>query len=185
MSRRTIDDWRRTVYRHHGIKDTTRVLLLWLADQMDANRTVCLPRERMAEGLGISTRRVDDRMKAAREADLLVVVTRGQKGRTAKYQGTFSATPVCRPENEFSARTTSALMRDPRMSPRNPVQRDPRMSHQYYSGTPVSAQRSDVGNDEETEDREVNDGRLVCEWHRWTDCPDDCANHPHTSGRTA
>jgi hypothetical protein len=170
MSRRSVEAWRRHVYQHHAIKDTTRVLLLWLADQMDAARTVCLPRKQMAEALGISTRRIDDRMKAAREAKLLTVVTRGQKGRTAKYQGTFSATPVCRADDEFSARATSALMRDPRMSPRNPVQRDPRMSRQYYSGTPISAHHSDVGNDEETEGHPVRSELLVCECHGAPDC---------------
>jgi hypothetical protein len=135
------------VFRHRGIKDSTRVLLLWLADRMDANRKVRVPREEVAEALGLSSRRVAERVRDAREAGLLTVVTRGQKGRTAVYQGTYSMTPVGHPDEAFSMSPTSTLMHDPRGSRCNPVQHDPRGSHPY-NGTAVDQDLRDVGNDE-------------------------------------
>lgn len=80
-------DWRAVVYRHAGINNSVRVLLLYLADNMRADRTVSIPQSRIAEALGVSTRRVKERIAAARSAGLLDTVRKGRPGTTAMYQG--------------------------------------------------------------------------------------------------
>jgi hypothetical protein len=87
--RRTREDWRRVVYRSKAITDSTRTLLLYLADHMRADRTVSVPRSQIAEALGRNERRVAERFQAAVEAGFLSSVAPGQPGRTAIYQGIF------------------------------------------------------------------------------------------------
>jgi hypothetical protein len=62
---------------------------VYLADHMRTDRTVCIPRQRVADALGCSERRINDWNTAARDAGLLDVVVRGQKHVTAIYVGLF------------------------------------------------------------------------------------------------
>ena len=85
-----VEDWRREVFRSARITDATRVLLLLMADRMDANRKVSVPRSELARLLGRREQRVAERFHSAVESGLLTTVSRGHKGRTAVYQGLFS-----------------------------------------------------------------------------------------------
>lgn len=87
--RRSVEDWRRAVFGSRSISDKVRVLLLYLADRMDSNRKVSVPRSEVAVALGVSERRVSERVTDAHAAGFLVTVTHGQKGVTAVYQGTW------------------------------------------------------------------------------------------------
>jgi len=87
--RRTVEDWRRVVLRSQSISNPVRVLLLYLADRMFADRKVSVPRTTIAQDLGVSERRVTARVSAARNAGFLDTVVRGQKHVTAVYQGLF------------------------------------------------------------------------------------------------
>ena len=110
---RTVEDWRRMLFRSSSIAPRVRLGLLDMADFMNEDRVVSRPRHLIASDMGITERSVDRIISAAHEAGLLSTVRRGQKGVTAVYQGTFP-TPVqrdnrCRPEISFSATESSAL----------------------------------------------------------------------------
>ncbi len=66
-------EWKALVYlyRGPGVSNGVRVLLLYLADHMGANRVVSVPRSTIARDLNISEREVTQRIEAAREAGLL------------------------------------------------------------------------------------------------------------------
>lgn len=83
------NDWRALVYRHAGINNSVRVMLLYLADNMRADRTVSIPQSRIAEALGVNPRRVKERIADARSAGLIDTVRQGRPGITAMYQGLF------------------------------------------------------------------------------------------------
>lgn len=92
-------DWRALVFRHRadGLGNGVRVLLLYLADHMKADRTVSVPRSQIARDLGVSPRQVTERMQAAHEAGLLDTVRRGRPGTTAMYQGLFPSVSLGTP----------------------------------------------------------------------------------------
>jgi hypothetical protein len=87
--RRTLNDWKREVYRSRKIGDPVRVLLLCMADHMRADRTISVPRATLAKAIGKSERRVSERVSAAHKAGLLSTVSAGYRGHTAVYQGLF------------------------------------------------------------------------------------------------
>ena len=87
--RKTLEQWRRAVYQSPLISDAVRVYLLKLADHMSADRLVSVPRSQIARELSRHEQRIAERTKAAIEADFLAVVSKGYKGHTAVYQGTF------------------------------------------------------------------------------------------------
>lgn len=95
----TVADWKATVYQHRaeGLGNGVRVLLLFLADNMKANRMVSVPRSQIAAALGVSTAEVTKRIKAARDAGLLYSVRQGRPGVTAVYQGLFPSLSVGNP----------------------------------------------------------------------------------------
>lgn len=90
-------DWRAVVYRHAGINNSVRVLLLYLADNMRADRTVSIPQSQIAADLGVNVRRVKERIAAARSAGLLDTVRKGRPGTTAMYQGLFPSVSLGTP----------------------------------------------------------------------------------------
>ena len=61
--------------------------LVYLADNMKANRTVSVPRSTIAHELGISASEVTQRIKAAREAGLLDTVVPARRHAAAVYRG--------------------------------------------------------------------------------------------------
>lgn len=87
--RRTVEQWRRVVIRSPRISDAVRVYLLVLADHMRADRTVSVPRARIAEQMGRHPQRIAERTRAAHDAGFLDTVSPGYKGHTAVYQGLF------------------------------------------------------------------------------------------------
>ena len=103
-TRKTPSDWRRMVFRA-PVTDATRVLLLLLADEMRADLTVCVPRSELARSLDRSERRIQERIKEAKEAGLLATIVRGQKHVTAVYGGTFP---------DALRETESSTLRDPK-----------------------------------------------------------------------
>ncbi len=88
-ARRNREDWRKAVLTSRRIPDSTRVLLLVMADHMHDNRQVSVPRKKLAEQIGRSERVVSTRVRTAIDAGLLTVVVHGYRGRTAVYQGLF------------------------------------------------------------------------------------------------
>lgn len=193
--RRTVDDWRRAVYRSTTLSDRVKVLLLYLADHMRDNRQVSVPRAQVAKGLGRSERRVTERITEAHEAGWLSTVTRGQKGITAVYQGLFpdafsgtDARPLNVSHSEFSGTPTSPLKGAETRPLNGPIQ--------AFSGTPggptnrradlsASGHGRNVGSDEQTEGRRPASHVPVCTWHPFTPCPADCAGHDDNQGVTA
>jgi hypothetical protein len=116
MSRRSVDEWRRAVYRSTTLSDRCKVLLLFLADNMRQDRTVSVPRQRLASALGRSERRITERITEAHDAGWLFTRVRGQKGVTAVYLGLFpdavsgtDARPLNRETDEFSGTPSSPL----------------------------------------------------------------------------
>lgn len=67
------------------ITDSTRVVLLVLADHMTDHGYVSVPRSTIAKTINRSHRRVTERLQDARTAGLLDVVRSGRPGRTAEY----------------------------------------------------------------------------------------------------
>lgn len=89
MRGRTPEAWRKVVMRSPLINDSVRVLLLYLADHMRANRMVSVPRKKMSTDLGRTERRITQRISAAHDAGFLDTVQAGYRGHTAVYQGLF------------------------------------------------------------------------------------------------
>jgi len=90
-ARRTVRDWRRAVLRSSQITDSTRVLLLVLAEHVrDHNLQVSVPRKDLARWLNRSERRITERITAAHDAGLLDTVSPGHRGRTAVYAVLFA-----------------------------------------------------------------------------------------------
>ena len=89
MSGATAAEWKSLVFRYRGpgVGNGVRVLLLYLADHMKANRMVSVPRSTIARDLGISEREVTARIKAAREAGLLDTVVPARRCAAAVYRG--------------------------------------------------------------------------------------------------
>ncbi|GAB3698514.1 hypothetical protein [Mariniluteicoccus flavus] len=87
----TVADWKAMVYRHRGegVGNGVRVLLLYLADHMQANLQVSVSRQKIATDLGVSTSEIRNRFHAAKAAGLLDHVQVGRPGTQAKYVGIF------------------------------------------------------------------------------------------------
>jgi hypothetical protein len=177
VSRRTVEEWRRAVYMSPRVNDATRVLLLYLADHMRADRTVSVPQATIAKGIGKSPRRVAERVKQGLESGLLDRKAPGYRGHTAIYQGLFPNAESMSPTSTLSSAETRTL---------SPLER---VRHGGYPTTRADltarvADR-DVGNDEKPEDRPAVVDLPVCQWHGHARCPDDCANHPANREATA
>lgn len=165
MSRLTVELWRRRVYGARTITDKVKVYLLFLADHMGLDRKVKIPRDQVAEALGVSVRRIDERNTAAIRAGLLTKVSRGQKGAFAVYQATVP-TP-------FSATKSSALMRDGSQRPETQFSATPGGRTYVTEGDTdlaVDRDRRDVSIDGKHLDRPAAYGLTVCECHGFTDC---------------
>lgn len=80
MSRRSVEEWRRAVYRSHRINDATRVYLLYLADHMRSDRKVSIPQASIEKALAKPKRRIDSRRAAAIAAGFLGHVSAGYRG---------------------------------------------------------------------------------------------------------
>lgn len=90
--RRSLDTWCRIVFAARRLPDSSKVLLLWMSGRSKetrSGRVVCEPRKVMADALGIAERRVDERIKAARDHGFLLVVRPGYRGHVAEYALSF------------------------------------------------------------------------------------------------
>ena len=201
MSRRTVEQWRRAVYRSATLSDRCKVLLLFLADNMRQDRTVSIPRERVAKALGRSERRITERITEAHEAGWLFTRVRGQKGVTAVYLGLFPETVSgtdARPLNGHRTADRGKFSGTP-SSPLNDAETRPlKGPNQAFSGTHggptitradpsgATADRNASSNegieDPELRNRRAVPAELVCEFHPWQACPSDCRGH-RTSSR--
>lgn len=82
--------WEREVRRTGTLGDSSRVLLLvLLSANMDARGVFSVKREVLAEQIGRSSRRVDERLEQAVAAGYLVRMRRGQKGVTSVYRASL------------------------------------------------------------------------------------------------
>lgn len=189
MKRRTIDEWRREVFRSTVLSDRTKVLLLFLAENMREDRKVSLPRDQIARALGKSERRITERITEAHDAGWLSTVVRGQKGVTAVYQGLFpdvvsgtDARPLNRKPSKFSGTPTSPL-NDAETRPLN----EPNHAFRGRTSVPPIEERTssrvvtgrDVGSEEKAEGTLVRFPATGCVWHEHF-CPDDCAKQPES-----
>ncbi len=90
------DRWRREVLRTSAVTDSCKLLLVVMADEMNADGYISITRPELCRRLDRSDRRIAERIQQAVEARLLDRVQRGQKGRTAVYRAmlpdTFSTT---------------------------------------------------------------------------------------------
>lgn len=166
MSRRSVEDWRRQVYRATVVGGRVQVLLLLMADHMRADRKVSIPRARLAAYLDITERRVSERIKVAIEHGYLDKVGGGYRGRTAEYQALFPAERVT-PTSTLSSTETRTL---------SPLERV------TDGGYPITtADLSARGADRDVGSNEDE----ACRWHGFEACPEDCADHPSSRRRTA
>lgn len=77
--------WRAEVFRSKRITDSTRVLLLAMAERMRADGRVSVPRGELVRIIDRDTRRITERINLAIEAGLLDRVAAGGPGHTAEY----------------------------------------------------------------------------------------------------
>lgn len=138
MNRRhTLDEWRRGVYRCPRLSDRARVVLLYLADHMRQDRRVSVPRKDMIRDLDKPPRRLAESIAEAHRIGWLATVSRGQKGRTAVYEGLFpnpaQGAHVPHPDKEFSMSSTSTL-RSAETRTLTAASGCARPAPQYYSG---------------------------------------------------
>ena len=153
-SRRSVDDWRRAVYRSRTISDAVRVLLLFMADRMTADRKVSVPRSQVANSLGVSERLVTERVGAAHRAGFLDTVVRGQKGRTAVYVGLFpdpQGTEIPYPEPEFRGKHTSPLNMTEIPYPETPFSGNPGVPTITTADRPAGVADRDASSEEKAE----------------------------------
>lgn len=182
--RRTVDDWRQAVFKSTRIKDNARVLLLYLADHMKADRTVSIPRKTIASDLGKSERRITERIAAAHEAGFLSTVAAGYRGRTAVYQGLFPT-----PQSGTHARPLSTRDSGTILSPLSSAETRPLFTQESGTDggpttttadlTPVGHRRN--GSTYETHaDTPASSDLTPCGFHGidGLPCPEDCRNHP-------
>lgn len=89
--------FRRAVYAPRAdMTNGCRVLLLRLADDMNRNGVVSIPRSKLAEEFGVAPARITENITLAKRLGFLGTVRRGRPGVTAVYQGQIPA-PEVRP----------------------------------------------------------------------------------------
>ncbi len=87
--------WRKAVYApRDGMTHGCRVLLLRLADDMNHNGIVSIPRSRLAEEFGCDPSRVTEWVSLAKRLGFLDTVRRGRPHVTAVYQATIPPSEV-------------------------------------------------------------------------------------------
>lgn len=164
MSKRSVEEWRRVVFRSHRLKGNVQVLLLLMAEYMRSDRHVSVPRSELAARLGIHEQRVADRIKVARDRGFLGIVSRGYREHTAEYQGTF-------PNPEAESVRSSSTQETPRTRMQSTIDCVPDGEFATTrADLSLSGTDRHVGNDEEPEDRPSACGLTVCDCHGFTDC---------------
>lgn len=189
--RRTVEDWRRAVYRSRTLSDHAKVVLLLLGDRMRADLKVSVPRATIAREVGKSERGVTRSIAEAHELQFLDTVVRGRKHVTAVYSATFPdslsgthAVPLrdqdCSPESSLSGTYIDPLRSDqncPPESAESGAQRDTRCPTISRADLSVSPTDRNVGSEEQAEATPVRFPLTACEVHEHL-CPSYCINHP-------
>jgi hypothetical protein len=88
------DKWRAAVLVNPDIDGETRAMLLVLHGWMTDNGRVSVPRLRLADMFDVDPRRITERIKRARDAQLLDKVGGGFRGRTSVYDAVIPAGKV-------------------------------------------------------------------------------------------
>ena len=189
VSRRTIDDWRRAVYRAR-VSGNVQVLLLLMSDHMRANLTVSVPRVTLAKELGIHEQRVAERIKVATDDGWLFLSAGGYRGRTAEYRALFPGERVRKvgTHSEGERVRPTSTHSTPEIGTHSTNEWVPDGGYAITTAdlSPVGADRN-VSSNEGIEDPELRNRRavpaeLACEFHPWQPCPSDCRSH-RTSSR--
>jgi hypothetical protein len=175
LSRRTIEEWRRAVFRSPRISDPVRVYLLFLAEHMRADRKVSVPRGDVAKALGKHERRISERTTAAHAAGFLSTVSPGYRGHVPVYQGTFPNAERETPTSTLSGAETRTLSALKRVRPHSPPLLETDLSLAGYG--------RNVGIDEKAEDHPARSDLLVCECHGFPDCSS--LDRPHNREESA
>ena len=169
MSRRTVEQWRREVFRS-PVSANVRLLLIYMADHMrERDKHVSIPRAQMAKALGWTETRVSERLREAVDHGFLDSKSPGYRGHTAEYQGVWPDVPIAK-----SVRKNSTHSRD---------QKTGRFDGGKRPGNTDTTSRADLP--ESTTDRNEGSSEEACRFHPWSSCPADCADHPATRRRTA
>lgn len=185
--RRTVEDWRRAVYRTHRVGGAVQVLLLRLADHMRQDRSVSVPRSQLAKELGVHEQRIAERIKAAVDAGFLSRKSGGYRGVTATYEGLFPS--ECVPLS--STQSKAERVRATSTHSVGEIGTHSMWECVLESGTPLVERTSrraptdrDDGSEDETEATQVRFPLTGCMWHEHF-CPDDCAKTPESREASA
>lgn len=202
--RHTVAEWRAEVFKAAPgiVSDSTRVLLLYLADHMREDLSVSVPRARIAKDLGRSERRIAERFReAVGEAPgqdpskrLLDRKVRGTKHSQAVYVALMpdavNMTPSRQVENEGQHDGPEHVEKaEIRHVENGPLSVNPDSQHDTRGSRLTTAEPSrgvenrNGGNDEESAAAGVSSAPVVCRWHPDEPCPADCANAPETNRR--
>ena len=169
MSRRTVEQWRREVFRS-PVSANVRLLLIYMADHMrERDKHVSIPRAQMAKALGWGEQRVSERLREAVDYGFLCAKSPGYRGHTAEYQGTWPDVPIVK-----SVRENRTLSRDQKHGRFSAGKRPEDTDATSRADLPVGTADRDEGSDDE-----------ACRFHGWASCPADCADHPASRRRTA
>lgn len=112
-----------------GMTDGCRVLLLHLADSMDSNGFVSIPRTKLATRLGVAPARISERIKLARALGFLDIAEPARPRWTAVYQATIPDGWEVRPPVTVTGTESVPL---PEQS----------HAHEGYACTPPSSKRT-------------------------------------------
>lgn len=83
------DAWYDAVLCTPRLRDASRVLCMLLADYMDRDGFVSVPRRQLSARLGVNPRRVTERFHHCIEMGYLIRVQEGRRGHVARYQATI------------------------------------------------------------------------------------------------
>lgn len=99
----TVARWRAAVFRDPQLSNASKLLLVYLADYIRADRSVSVPMPRICRDLGVGRSRVAERIGQARERGFLTVRSPGVRGRTAVYEALIVSGPRTQSEGRQAA----------------------------------------------------------------------------------
>ena len=170
MSKRSVYDWQRAVFRS-PISANVRLLLMYLSEHMrEHDKHVSVPRKKIATALGWSETRVSERITEAVKHDFLTPVSAGHKGHTAVYAGTFPDHTTA-----VSVRKTRTLSRDQTYGRFTPPKRPEVTDTSSRAEPPTGPPSVDERRQDEEAARDVASRPATgagCRLHSWADCPD-------------
>lgn len=178
MSRRTIEDWRRAVFRSQSTDMTaaTKVLCLYLADHARRpDLRISVPRDQVARDLGVHNARVAERVARAIQAGFLTSMSKGYPGHTAVYRATFpDAVPnrsrVQQSGNQMDTAPSDAFGYAERYPSSRSMDTAPQDAITTADLSPVGLNRNASRDEHE-----------ACRWHGSQRCPSGCRDDSQES----